>query len=105
MRPIPQSFTDRCSHGGETATFHIEEYIKYEKLGEYGDDKAEEYHVRLSEAGAGGGSPAGVGRRNEHVFIPELDPKYNSPNIKPPGLYIWAPNQEPRGALYLGGAL
>lgn len=34
---------DHCDHATDLAKFHIDEYIKYEKLGKYGDDKQEEF--------------------------------------------------------------
>ena len=41
---------DRCGHGGATAVFNVQEYLNYEKRGEYGDAKSEKYHVRLSDS-------------------------------------------------------
>lgn len=34
---------DRCGHSGTLATFRIVNYVAYEKLGEYGDPKFEEF--------------------------------------------------------------
>ena len=34
---------DHCDHATDVAKFHIDHYEKYEKLGEYGDDKQEEF--------------------------------------------------------------
>ena len=34
---------DHCDHATDVAKFHIDKYEKYEKLGEYGDDKQEEF--------------------------------------------------------------
>ena len=34
---------DKCGHSGSLATFRIVNYIAYEKLGEYGDPKCEEF--------------------------------------------------------------
>ncbi|NP_001267848.1 flp protein [Hydra vulgaris] len=41
---------DNCGHGGSTAVFAIQEYLNYEKPGEYGDPKSEKYHVRLKDS-------------------------------------------------------
>lgn len=39
-----------CGHGGMVAEFRVAEYLAYEKLGKYGDEKATVFHQRLSEA-------------------------------------------------------
>ncbi len=41
-------------------------------------------------------SPPVFSGGNYHLSI-------NPPNIKPPGLYIWAPNQDPQGFIFGGG--
>ena len=38
---------DRCDHATDTAVFKIDEYVKYEQPGKYGDDKAEEFYWNL----------------------------------------------------------
>ena len=38
----------RCGHGAEVAVFDVVTYISYEKLGEYGDDKAASFYVALT---------------------------------------------------------
>ena len=34
---------DRCDHATDAAIFKVDEYLKYEKPGKYGDDKVEEF--------------------------------------------------------------
>lgn len=38
---------DRCSHGGTIARFDITRYIDYEKPGQYGDPKSEQFMTML----------------------------------------------------------
>ncbi|KAK8865075.1 hypothetical protein M9Y10_010606 [Tritrichomonas musculus] len=38
---------DRCNHATDVAVFKIDQYVKYEKLGKYGDDKVEEFYWDL----------------------------------------------------------
>ena len=38
---------DRCNHATDYAIFKVDEYSKYEKPGEYGDDKTEQFHWDL----------------------------------------------------------
>ncbi|XP_066917699.1 uncharacterized protein [Clytia hemisphaerica] len=40
---------DRCGHGGIIAVFPVVKYLNYEKPGEYGDKKQENYRVRPSD--------------------------------------------------------
>jgi hypothetical protein len=44
---------DACGHGMTLALFNVTEYLSYEKPGQYGDEKATVYHLRLS-GGPGG---------------------------------------------------
>jgi len=46
---------DQCGHGGTVATFKIKSYVQYEKPGEYGDEKATKFHVKLSDSVASTG--------------------------------------------------
>jgi hypothetical protein len=39
---------DRCGHARTLATFKIVRYLRYEKPGEYGDPKAEQFHVPVT---------------------------------------------------------
>lgn len=39
----------RCGDSGEFATFAIKKYLKYEKLGQYGDPKQEDFLVQVSD--------------------------------------------------------
>jgi hypothetical protein len=39
---------DRCGHARTLATFRIVRYLRYEKPGEYGDPKAEQFHVPVT---------------------------------------------------------
>lgn len=41
---------DHCDHATDIAHFHIDKYEKYEKLGEYGDDKQEEFLWDLKQS-------------------------------------------------------
>ena len=38
---------DRCDHASDIAIFKVDEYLKYEKPGKYGDDKVEEFNWDL----------------------------------------------------------
>lgn len=38
---------DRCGHATDYAIFKVDEYLKYEKPGEYGDDKTDVFHWNL----------------------------------------------------------
>jgi len=49
---------DRCGHGGTIASFKIKNYVHYEKPGEYGDEKTNVYHVKLSDSVASTGLTA-----------------------------------------------
>ena len=40
---------DRCGNSGEFAVFTIEEYVKYEKKGKYGDGRAKEKRIQISD--------------------------------------------------------
>jgi hypothetical protein len=40
---------DRCGHSGTMATFKIRHYLDYQKPGEYGDPRQEEYLVLVSD--------------------------------------------------------
>jgi hypothetical protein len=40
---------DRCNHAQDAAEFKILEYQQYEKPGEYGDEKADVYRVRIDQ--------------------------------------------------------
>jgi hypothetical protein len=53
---------DRCGHAGEVALFKIDRYISYEKLGQYGDPEAAQFHVRVDNDGGNGSEkqPEGV---------------------------------------------
>lgn len=39
---------DRCGHASTVARFHIEEYLVYEKPGQYGDEKSDVHYVRIA---------------------------------------------------------
>ena len=41
---------DECGHGGSNAVFTIIKYLNYEKKGEYGDEKGDQYHVRVTDS-------------------------------------------------------
>ena len=43
---------DRCGHATDVATFEINEYLKYEKPGQYGDDKQTQLMWDLKPASA-----------------------------------------------------
>ena len=40
---------DKCGDSGEFATFTIKKYLKYEKIGEYGDPEQKDYLVQVSD--------------------------------------------------------
>jgi hypothetical protein len=40
---------DKCGHSGEFASFTIKKYLKYRKLGEYGDPEQETFLVQVSD--------------------------------------------------------
>jgi hypothetical protein len=40
---------DRCGDSGEFASFAIKKYLKYEKLGQYGDPEQETFAVQVSD--------------------------------------------------------
>lgn len=40
---------DRCGGSGEFATFEITHYLHYEKKGQYGDDRQQQFMVRISD--------------------------------------------------------
>lgn len=40
---------DHCNHAKDVAVFKIETYTEYAKMGEYGDDKADEFYVSLNQ--------------------------------------------------------
>ena len=44
---------DKCGHGGNFAVFKIAKYLKYEKPGQYGDDKAAKYEFMTSDSAGG----------------------------------------------------
>ena len=41
---------DRCNHGGKIAKFQIVNYRRYEKRGEYGDPRAEQFTLRIRDS-------------------------------------------------------
>ncbi len=40
---------DRCGHSSNVAFFNVEKYIKYEKLGEYGDEKQDIFTTEIDK--------------------------------------------------------
>jgi hypothetical protein len=40
---------ERCDHSGEFADFAIKKYLKYEKLGQYGDPEQQSFSVQVSD--------------------------------------------------------
>ncbi len=40
---------DKCGHSGEFANFKVKKYLKYEKLGEYGDPEQKTFSVQISD--------------------------------------------------------
>ena len=40
---------DRCGHSSDVAFFAVEKYLKYEKLGEYGDDKQDIFTTEVNK--------------------------------------------------------
>jgi hypothetical protein len=40
---------DRCGHSGKLATFEIRQYRQYEKPGEYGDPKQDEFQILMED--------------------------------------------------------
>lgn len=41
---------DRCDHAHDVAVFNVNKYLKYEKPGEYGDDKVTDFFWNLKPA-------------------------------------------------------
>mmetsp|Transcript_10309 Transcript_10309/g.21679 ORF Transcript_10309/g.21679 Transcript_10309/m.21679 type:complete len:133 (-) Transcript_10309:627-1025(-) len=48
-RHLTSRCPDRCNHGGAVAVFDVEEYVRYEKPGHYGDAEAKKFHVKLND--------------------------------------------------------
>ncbi|KAA8493567.1 hypothetical protein FVE85_4704 [Porphyridium purpureum] len=40
---------DSCGHGGLVAVFQVDEYLAYNKLGQYGDEKQDKFHIKVSK--------------------------------------------------------
>ncbi len=40
---------DQCGHSGLMATFAVQQYTEYQKLGEYGDDRSSHFYLLLSD--------------------------------------------------------
>ena len=43
---------DRCGHATDVAVFEVNEYLKYEKPGQYGDDKQERFQWDIKPTSA-----------------------------------------------------
>ena len=51
---------DHCGHAKDVAVFHIEEYLEFDKSGQYGDEKQENFYVSLKENDHDGSQPPEV---------------------------------------------
>jgi hypothetical protein len=51
---------DRCGHSGKLATFEIVKYLNYEKPGEFGDPKQEQFQVLIEDNMGNVKVPAGI---------------------------------------------
>ena len=40
---------DQCGHGGVVGKFTIHKYVHYEKPGQYGDEKGEDFYVTVGD--------------------------------------------------------
>lgn len=61
---------ENCGHGSVLAIFDVQEYTEYQRLGEYGDEKAATHFVLLQ----GGGGHEAPATPEQAAFVASLAP-------------------------------
>ena len=71
----------QCGHGGQVAIFDVDEYVAYDKPGQYGDAQQQKHHIKLSgepedvQATIRGLEPGTKVRLDwDHVYITRTEP-------------------------------